>query len=279
VLLIGLTGGIGAGKSAVAARLTTRGATVVDSDRLAREVVAPGTEGLAEVVAAFGDGVLGPDGALDRPALGARVFGDEAARRQLEEIIHPRVRRRTAGLVGGAAPEAIVVNDVPLLVEVGLAPTYHLVIVVDADETTRVERLVRDRGMAPEQAYARISAQAGDAERRAAADSLLRNDADLADLHARVDALWHERLVPYEENIRHQLVPCPGASTSPDDYPRIAARLRHVLGTDEVSLAGGVVHVVSDRAEALGPAGFPPLPEGRGWGSADPGRPARITAA
>jgi dephospho-CoA kinase len=279
VLLIGLTGGIGAGKSAVAARLTTRGATVVDSDRLAREVVAPGTEGLAEVVAAFGDGVLGPDGALDRPALGARVFGDDAARRRLEQIIHPRVRRRTAELVAGAAADAIVVNDVPLLVEVGLAPTYHLVIVVDADEAARVERLVRDRGMATEQANARIRAQAGDAERRAAADSLLRNDADLDDLHARVDALWHERLVPYEQNIRRRHVPCPGASTSPEDYPRIAARLRHVLGTDEVSLVGGVVHVASDRPQALGPAGFPPLPEGRGWGSADPGRPARITVA
>jgi dephospho-CoA kinase len=277
VLLIGLTGGIGAGTSAVAARLAERGATVVDSDRLAREVVAPGTEGLAEVVAAFGDGVLGPDGALDRPALGARVFGDEAARRRLESVIHPRVRRRTAELVAAAAPDAIVVNDVPLLVEVGLAPTYHLVIVVDAAEATRVERLVRDRGMAPEQAYARIRAQAGDAERRAAADSLLRNDADLADLHARVDALWHERLAPYEENVRHQRVSCPGASTSPEDYPRIAARVGHVLGTDRVSLVGGIVHVESDHAEVLGPAGFPPLPEGRGYGSADPGRPARIT--
>jgi dephospho-CoA kinase len=276
VLLIGLTGGIGAGKSAVAARLAGLGATVVDSDRLAREVVAPGTDGLAEVVAAFGDGVLGPHGALDRPALGARVFGDDAARRRLEAIIHPRVRHRTAELVAASAPDAIVVNDVPLLVEVGLAPTYHLVIVVDAAEALRVERLVRDRGMAPEQAHARIRAQAGDAERRAAADSLLRNDADLADLHARVDALWHERLVPYEQNVRHQRVSCPGASTSPEDYPRIAARLRHVLGTERVHLAGGVVRVESDGVDALGPAGFPPLPESRGWGSADPGRPARI---
>ncbi|BCB88901.1 hypothetical protein Psuf_062140 [Phytohabitans suffuscus] len=276
MLLIGLTGGIGAGKSAVATRLAARGATVVDSDRLAREVVAPGTEGLGEVVAAFGAGVLGADGGLDRPALGARVFGDDSARRRLEAIIHPRVRRRTAELVAAAAPDEIVVNDVPLLVEVGLAPTYHLVIVVEAAEATRVRRLVRDRGMAPEQAHARIRAQAGDAERRAAADSLLRNDSDLDDLHTRVDALWHERLVPYEENVRHQRVSCPGASTSAQDYPRIAARLGHVLGTDRLSLDGGVVHVRSDRPEALGPAGFPPLPDGRGHGSADPGRPARV---
>jgi dephospho-CoA kinase len=277
VLMIGLTGGIGAGKSAVAARLAARGATVVDSDRLAREVVAPGTDGLAEIVETFGDEVLGADGALDRPALGARVFGDDAARRRLEGIIHPRVRHRTAALTAAAAPDAIVVNDVPLLVEVGLAATYHLVIVVEAAEATRVERLVRDRGMAPEAAHARIRAQVGDAERRAAADSLLRNDSNLTDLHARVDALWHERLAPFEENVRLQHVACPGASTSPEDYPRIAARLEHVLGTDKVALAGGVVHVETDRAEALGPAGFPPLPDGRGHGSADPGRPTRIT--
>ncbi|GFJ76776.1 dephospho-CoA kinase [Phytohabitans houttuyneae] len=276
VLLIGLTGGIGAGKSAVAARLASHGATVVDSDRLAREVVAPGTEGLAEIVSAFGDGVLGADGALDRPALGARVFGDEEARRRLEGIIHPRVRQRSTALIAAAAPDAVVINDVPLLVEVGLAPTYHLVIVVDASEETRVQRLVRDRGMTPDQAYARIRAQVGDAERRAAADSLLRNDSSLDDLRTRVDALWHERLAPFEENVRLQRVPCPGASTSPEDYPRIAARLAHVLGTDSVSLDGGVVRVETDRAEALGPAGFPPLPDGRGHGSADPGRPARI---
>nr|WP_173033391.1 dephospho-CoA kinase [Phytohabitans flavus] len=278
MLLIGLTGGIGAGKSAVATRLAARGATVVDSDRLAREVVAPGTDGLAEVVAEFGSGVLGADGALDRPALGARVFGDDAARRRLEAIIHPRVRQRTAELVAAAAPDTVVVNDVPLLVEVGLAPTYHLVIVVDAAEATRVERLVRTRGMTPEQADARIRAQAGDAERRAAADSLLRNDSTLADLQTRVDALWHERLAPYEQNVRHQRVSCPGASTSPEDYPRVAARLRHVLGTDKVTLDGGVVRVESDRVDALGPAGFPPLDDGRGWGSADPGRPTRIMA-
>jgi dephospho-CoA kinase len=277
VLLIGLTGGIGAGKSAVATRLMARGATLVDSDRLAREVVAPGTEGLAEVVAAFGEEVLGPDGALDRPALGERVFGDESARRRLEGIVHPRIRQRSAEIIAAAAPDAIVVQDVPLLVEVGLAATYHLVIVVEADEETRVERLARDRGMTPEQAYARIRAQTGDAERRAAADSLVRNDSNLADLHTRVDALWHERLAPFEENVRHQRGPCPGASTSPEDYPRIAARLAYVLGTDKISLAGGVVHVRTDRADALGPAGFPPLPDGRGHGSADPGRPARIT--
>ena len=122
MLRVGLTGGIGAGKSAVARRLTERGAMIIDADVLAREVVAPGTDGLAEIVEVFGAGVLTVDGELDRPALGARVFGDEAARRRLEKIIHPRVRTRTAELTRSAAYDAIVVNDVPLLVEAGLAP-------------------------------------------------------------------------------------------------------------------------------------------------------------
>ena len=142
MLIVGLTGGIGAGKSAVAARLAAHGALVIDSDRLAREVVQPGTGGLAEVVAAFGPDVLTADGSLDRPALGRRVFGDEAARRRLESIVHPRVRARTAELVAAAPPDAVVVNDVPLLVEAGLAGAYQVVIVVLADEAVRVDRLV-----------------------------------------------------------------------------------------------------------------------------------------
>ena len=127
VLKVGLTGGIGAGKSAVAKRLAERGAVIIDADRLAREVVSAGTDGLAEVVAAFGPGVVGADGELDRPALGQRVFADPAARKQLEGIIHPRVRARTAELTAGAPDDAVVVNDVPLLVETGLSASYHLV--------------------------------------------------------------------------------------------------------------------------------------------------------
>src|SRR2546430_13757968 len=129
-MLVGLTGGIGAGKSVVAARLAELGAVVIDADRLAREVVAPGTDGFAEVVAAFGTGVVTPDGALDRPALGRLVFADPAARERLEKIIHPRVRARTAELAAAAPPGTVVVNDVPLLVETGLADTFELVVVV-----------------------------------------------------------------------------------------------------------------------------------------------------
>jgi len=196
MLMVGLTGGIGAGKSAVAARLAELGAVVIDADQLARAVVAPGTEGLAEVVAAFGAGILAPDGALDRPALGRVVFDDPDARHRLEAIIHPRVRARTAELVAAAAPDAIVVNDVPLLVETGIAAGYDLVVVVLADEAVRVERLVRDRGMTAEQALARIRAQATDEQRRAVADVVLINEGSLDELRAQVDAAWHERLLP-----------------------------------------------------------------------------------
>jgi len=196
VLIVGLTGGIGAGKSAVAARLAAHGALVIDSDRLAREVVQPGTGGLAEVVAAFGPDVLTADGSLDRPALGRRVFGDEPARRRLESIVHPRVRARTAELVAAAPPDAVVVNDVPLLVEAGLAGAYQVVIVVLADEAVRVDRLVRDRDLSPDEAYDRIGAQATDEQRRAVADEVIVNNGTLEELYARVDEVWTRRLAP-----------------------------------------------------------------------------------
>lgn len=193
---VGLTGGIGSGKSAVAQRLSELGAVVIDSDRLAREVVAPGTDGLAEVVAQFGPQVVGADGALDRAELARVAFADEAARRRLESIIHPRVRARAAELAMAAPADAVVVNDVPLLVEAGLADQYELVVVVFADEQTRLERLVRDRGMAESEAKARIAAQATDEQRRAVADVVIVNDDTLEQLRSTVDRLWRDRLAP-----------------------------------------------------------------------------------
>jgi dephospho-CoA kinase len=190
ITLIGLTGGIGSGKSAVSARLRSHGAIIIDADQLARDVVAPGTDGLAEVVATFGPEVLGPDGGLDRPALGRIVFGDPAKRRALEAIIHPRVRARTAEMITSAAPGSVVVNDVPLLVESGLAEGFDLVLVVQAAESVRIDRLVRDRGMPEAEARARIGAQAGDEQRRAVADVVIENDGTLAALNARVDEVW-----------------------------------------------------------------------------------------
>jgi len=192
---IGLTGGIGSGKSTVAALLAERGARVVDADRIAREVVRPGTPGLAAVVAEFGAGVVGPDGALDRAALASIVFGDPAARAELDGIVHPLVRARAAELVAAAPADAVVVQDVPLLVETGQAGGFDLVLVVQADPGIRVGRLV-DRGLSAADARARMASQATDEQRRAVADVVLRNDGDRAALAAEVDHFWAERVAP-----------------------------------------------------------------------------------
>jgi dephospho-CoA kinase len=196
VLVVGLTGGIGAGKSAVAARLAELGALVVDSDRLAREAVGPGSPGLAEVVAEFGAQFVTSTGELDRPALARRVFADEDARRRLERIVHPRVRAATAQIVAAAPADAIVVNDVPLLVEAGLAATFDLVVVVLSEVENRVARLARARGMAESEARARIAAQASDEQRRAVAHVVIINDGSLVELRERVDQAWCGRIVP-----------------------------------------------------------------------------------
>ncbi|MER5785609.1 dephospho-CoA kinase [Streptomyces mobaraensis] len=190
MLKVGLTGGIGAGKSEVSRRLAAHGAVIVDSDRIAREVVEPGTAGLAAVVAEFGPEVLAPDGSLDRPRLGSVVFADAGRLAALNAIVHPLVRARSAELEAAAAPDAVVVHDVPLLVENGLAPLYDLVVVVDAREDTRLDRLVRLRGMAPEEARARMAAQATREQRLAAADIVIPNDGPVAELEARVDEVW-----------------------------------------------------------------------------------------
>ena len=188
--MIGLTGGIGAGKSAVAARLADHGAVVIDSDRLAREAVENGSPGLARVVEEFGPEILDADGALDRGALAQRVFNDDGARKRLEQIIHPYVRQRSAEIVSAAPDGTIFVNDVPLLVEAGMAGLYDKVIVVLAGEATRVERLVRLRGMSEEDARARIAKQATDEQRRAVADIVIVNDGSPEELAAAVDAAW-----------------------------------------------------------------------------------------
>jgi dephospho-CoA kinase len=192
VLMVGLTGGIASGKSAVSSRLAELGAIIIDADQLARDVVRAGTDGLAEIVAEFGPTVIGADGELDRPRLAEIVFADPSARERLEKIIHPRVRARTATLAAAAPEDAIVVNDVPLLIETGLAGSYPVVIVVLAPVELRIERLLRDRRMTEAQARARIEAQATDDQRRAAADYVIENDGTLADLRAKVDAVWHQ---------------------------------------------------------------------------------------
>ncbi|WP_347060405.1 dephospho-CoA kinase [Blastococcus sp. HT6-30] len=195
MLRIGLTGGIGSGKSTVARLLAERGALVVDADRIAREVLEPGTPGLAAVADEFGDGVLAPDGSLDRGALAAVVFSDETARRRLDALVHPLVRKRSAELVAAAPADAVVVNDVPLLVETGQAGSYDLVLVVDTDVETRVARLI-ERGLAEADARARIATQATDEQRRAVADVVIDNSGSLEQLTEQVDRFWAERIAP-----------------------------------------------------------------------------------
>jgi dephospho-CoA kinase len=191
---VGLTGGVASGKSTVAALLRELGAVVVDSDVLAREVVEPGTPGLAAVVEAFGPEVLTADGSLDRPALGAVVFGDEGARRRLEAILHPLIRARAAELEAAAPDGTVVVHDIPLLVETGQADRFDAVLVVDVPVETQVERMVRDRGMSREDALARVAAQADREQRLAAATHVVDNTGTREDLRDRVTEVL-EKLV------------------------------------------------------------------------------------
>lgn len=190
MLKVGLTGGIGAGKSEVSRLLASYGAVLIDADVIAREVVEPGTAGLAAVVAEFGADILREDGALDRPRLGGIVFGDPARLRALNAIVHPLVRDRSGELEAAAGTESVVVHDVPLLAENGLAPLYDIVIVVDASPRTQLDRLVRLRGMSEDDARARMSAQANREDRLAAADFVIDNDGPLEALEPQVRKVW-----------------------------------------------------------------------------------------
>ncbi|MFI1756178.1 dephospho-CoA kinase [Streptomyces sp. NPDC020571] len=192
MLKVGLTGGIGAGKSEVSRLLVEHGAVLIDADRIAREVVAPGTPGLAAVVEAFGEDVLAEDGSLDRPKLGAIVFADPQKLAVLNGIVHPLVGERSRALEEAAAEDAVVVHDVPLLTENGLAPLYDLVVVVDAAPATQLDRLVRLRGMTEQDARARMAAQATRKQRREIADLVVDNDVPLEELRRRVKEVWDE---------------------------------------------------------------------------------------
>jgi dephospho-CoA kinase len=189
---VGLTGGIGSGKSTVARRLAALGALVIDSDVLAREVVEPGTPGLAAIRAAFGPDVIKRDGSLDRPALGRIVFADRGRLDELNAIVHPLVRERAAAIMNEARPSAVVVQDVPLLVETDYTGSFDLVVVVDASDEARIARLAAERGMTAEDVRARMGAQASREERLAAADVVLDNSGSREDLLAQVDRLWQQ---------------------------------------------------------------------------------------
>lgn len=235
MLWVGLSGGIGSGKSTASARLAELGAVVVDADALAREVVEPGTPALSDVTSRFGPGVLTADGALDRQALGRIVFGDEQARRDLEQITHPRIADRTRELVDAAPADAVVVHDIPLLVELDRAADYALTLVVDVPAEVRLRRLVELRGMDETEVRRRIDAQADDQQRRAAADVLLPNTGTVEDLHHLVEEVWGARLVPFEENLRAGRWTTTATVTSPEHpsvatLARIVSRLRGALG-------------------------------------------------
>ncbi|MFJ1867292.1 dephospho-CoA kinase [Streptomyces sp. NPDC088097] len=211
MLKVGLTGGIGAGKSEVSRLLAGYGAVVVDADRIAREVVEPGTPGLAAVVEAFGGSVLTSDGQLDRPGLGALVFSDPAKLRTLNAIVHPLVGARSAELEAAAGPDAIVVHDVPLLAENGLAALYDLVVVVDAAPETQLARLTGRRGMTEDEARARMAAQAEREQRLAVATIVIDNDGPLEALEPQVRKVWEE------------LVARAAAQASPEGDPKGSA--------------------------------------------------------
>ena len=189
---VGLTGGVASGKSTVAAMLADLGAIVIDADALAREVVQAGTPGFDRVVEEFGPELVGPDGELDRPALGRLVFADESARKRLEAIVHPLVFERYAELEATAPADAIVVHDIPLLAESGRAADFDAVIVVDAPRETQVDRMTRDRGWTAEDAESRIAAQAAREDRLAIATYVVDNTGSLDDLRARVAEIYAE---------------------------------------------------------------------------------------
>lgn len=253
MLMVGLTGGIGAGKSTVTAVLAEAGAVVVDADLIAREVVEPGSPGLAMLVAEFGEDILGPDGALDRAALAARAFVDAERTAALNAITHPLIGERTAELFGSAPEDAIVVHDMPLLVEGGMTPGYHLVIVVDTPAEIRLQRLVEFRGMPEGDARARMSRQATDEARRAAADVVIDNSGDRQTAVDLTSALVEVRLRPFEHNLRTG-TPVVGDRTVVAFRPewageaeRACGRLRHVVG----QIATRIDHVGPTAVEGL----------------------------
>ena len=256
MLRIGLTGGIGAGKSAVSSTFAKCGAVIVDGDVIAREVVEPGTEGLKALVEAFGEDIMSPDGSLDRPALAAKAFRDDEARQKLNGIVHPLVGKRRSEIiasVGGDSSDAVVVEDIPLLVESGMAPLFPLVVVVHADVEVRVRRLVDLRGMPEEDARARIAAQADDEQRRAVADVWLDNSGSPEELAQRARDVWNDRILPFAHNLSERQIAHAPARLVPADpsWPDQARRIVNRLQTASGHRALRIDHIGSTALPAL----------------------------
>lgn len=233
MLRIGLSGGIGAGKSTVSSTFAERGGIIVDGDVIAREVVAPGTAGLAALVDAFGSEILLPDGALNRPALAAVAFGDPEKLQTLNSIVHPLVGKRRAELIDDAPTGSVVIEDIPLLVESQMAPMFPLVVIVHADEEVRVVRLVEYRGFSEDDARARIAAQATVEQRQAVADVWLENSGSADELAAKARELWEQRILPFARNLQAGVAVALPPAVVPYDpsWPRQAARILARLNT------------------------------------------------
>ncbi len=289
MLRIGLSGGIGAGKSTVSATFAECGGIVVDGDVIAREVVEPGTVGLARLVEAFGEEILLPDGALNRPALAAIAFPDDEKRATLNGIVHPLVAERRAELIASAPPDAVIVEDIPLLVESKMAPLFPLVVIVHADEEVRVQRLISYRGFSEQDARTRIAAQATVEERRAVADVWLENTGSQDDLVQRAKQLWFNRILPFARNLQAgepvaaPLQPVSFDPTWADQAARIVARLQTACGhrvvrvdhvgptavpgmdasdVIDVQVTVESLEIADELADALRAVGYLPLADG-----------------
>jgi dephospho-CoA kinase len=286
MLRIGLTGGIGAGKSALSSTFAKSGGVIVDGDVISREVVQPGTEGLASLVEAFGDDILLPDGSLDRPALAAKAFTDDEARQKLNSIVHPLVGNRRTEIIASVPEESVVVEDIPLLVESGMAPMFPLVVVVHADVEVRLRRLVDQRGMSEDDARARIAAQATDEQRRAVADIWLENSGSPEDLIEGAHDVWNNRILPFAHNLSERQIARTPARLVPadpswaDQAQRIVNRLKTTCGhralrvdhigstaipgldakdVIDIQVTVESLAVADELAEVLLPAGYPRL--------------------
>ena len=284
MLRIGLTGGIGAGKSTVSTAFAQCGGVIVDGDVISREVVQPGTEGLAALVDHFGHDILLPDGALNRPALAAKAFADEEQRARLNAIVHPLVATRRAEIVAAVAHDQVIVEDIPLLVESQMAPLFPLVVVVHADPDLRLHRLITIRGMDPADARARIAAQAKDEQRRRVADVWLDNSGSEGHLVEQARELWYQRILPFAHNLATG-TPAPESGLLvaadpnwPDQAARILARLNTscghravridhigstaIAGLDardviDVQITVASLEMADELADALRQAGYP----------------------
>jgi len=287
-LMVAVTGGIGSGKSTVSAALAALGAVVIDSDVLARAVVAPGTPGLAAVASRFGPRVIAPDGSLDRPALGRIVFDDPAARSELEHIVHPLVRSAARSIAEDAPSGSVVVNDIPLLVTLEQTAQFHLVIGVRVEEEERVRRLVL-RGLGEADARSRIAAQITDAERRPLTDVVLSNEGEPSDLTAAVREVWADRLVAMASNLASATPAGPvEGECGTEVLARGLARARRALGEVDpaasATVDGDVVRLSGVEADAqvlaaaLGGAGYFPVGGTGGYRYLDPVQPVVVSA-